>query len=316
MMPTVTQLEYLLAVDKERHFSKAAESCCVSQPSLSVQIRNLEDELGVVIFDRSKKPIMTTAIGLDVIEQARKVLKEFKRLQDIADLGSTEVKGEFHLAIIPTLAPYLLPLFIGAFSSAYPRVKLKINEHKTDDIIRLLIDDEIDAGLLVTPLNDDRLIERHLFYEPFHAYASEGHPLLAQAILKENDLDTESLWILEEGHCFREQVLKICSFDKSSTVLPNVEFASGNLETLKTLVKKSRGYTLLPDLAVRDLGEGETEAHVRKFAKPGPTREVSLVHSRDFLKENVIAALEKTIIEKLPPDIKSLKRADIEIIDI
>ena len=315
-MPSIHQLEYLVAVDREKHFGRAAEDCHVSQPSLSTQIQKLEEELGIVIFDRSKKPIKAREVGKEVIEQAKLILKEHKKLDYIAGLGSGTPKGEFELAVIPTLAPYLIPIFLGHFAVKYPEVKLKINEYKTEDIIKKLINDEIDAALLVTPLGDDRIIERHLFFEPFYAYLSEDHPLFKRKILTEFDLEEHQMWLLEEGHCFREQVLKVCSMDKKGGVFPNIEFASGNLETLKNLVKKNTGYTLLPELALEDMTDKEIKTHIKKFKKPAPTREVSIVHSRSFLKESIITAIEQSILDTLPKRIRSLKRQDIEVVDI
>jgi len=315
-MPTITQLEYLVALDREMHFGKAARACHVSQPSLSAQIQKLEDELDVILFDRSKKPIVATESGMELVEQAKTVLREHKRFLDLAHQGSVEPRGPFQLSVIPTLAPYLIPLFINEFAHSYPNVQLKINEHKTDDIVRLLVNDEIDAGILVTPLKDDRLIERHLFFEPFYAYVSQQHPMSAINRVREHDLDISSLWILEEGHCFRNQVLKVCQLEKTATVLPNVEFASGNLETLKTLVRRSAGYTLLPELAVYEMSEEEMATYIKPFQKPVPTREVSIVHSRSFLKEKTISALESTILQSIPPKVKSLKKREIELVGI
>jgi len=296
-MISITQLEYLLALDKEKHFKKAASECNVSQPSLSTQIQKMEEELGVVIFDRSKKPILTTEIGLIIIEQAKKVISEHKKIATLATLGAKEPRGDFNLAVIPTLAPYLIPLFIGSFSKKYPKVNLQINEYETRDIIKLLVNDELDAGLLVTPLRDDRIIERHLFFEPFYAYVSKDHQLAKKKILSEKDLEDNSLWLLKDGHCF-------------------IAFASGNLETLKNLVKKNSGYTLLPELAKLELSDIEMKEHIKKLKKPTPTREVSIAHSRDFLKETIIQALEDEILLHLPAKIKSFKRQDIEVIDI
>lgn len=315
-MPTITQLQYLIAVDEEKHFGRAAEKCAVSQPSLSTQIQKVEEELDLVIFDRSQKPIMVTEEGRAIIDQARATLKEHKKLFALAQGSSIEPKGDFHLGIIPTLAPYIVPLFLGKFSKDFPDVRLKISELQTDDILKQLKNDDVDAGLLVTPLNDESLIERHLFYEPFYAYISEGHNLLDKDKLSQEDLLDEDLWLLEEGHCFREQMLKICSLRHSNRVLPNVEFASGSLETLRKLVKRSKGYTLLPELAVDDLGKKEAEKHLRSFNSPVPTREVSLIHSRSFLKERIISALEDVIVEELPKNLKSLKRGDINVVDI
>lgn len=315
-LPTINQLEYMLSVEKEKHFGRAASECHISQPSLSAQIQKLEEELGVIIFDRSKKPIMVTEVGMAIIDQARFVLKEHRKITDLASQGAKTPQGEFNLAVIPTLAPYLIPLFVGEFSKKYPKVKLKINEYKTEDIIKKLINDELDAGLLVTPLSDERLIERHLFYEPFYIYVSTNHALSKKKIISEQDLDRNDLWLLEEGHCFRNQVLKVCSFEKKSNAFQNVEFASGNFETLKNLVRRNSGHTLLPQLAVLDLSQQEIETYIRRLKKPVPTREVSLVHGRSFLKEIIIEAMEDEILLNLPKGLRSLKRKDIEVIDI
>lgn len=315
-MTTITQLEYILAVDREQHFGKAARTCFVSQPSLSAQIQKLEDELEVKIFDRTQKPILTTEAGKEIIEQARVVVHEHKKLQTIADNIALEPKGDFELAVIPTVASYVIPLFIGHFGEAYPRVKLGINEHKTEDIIRLLNNDEIDAGLLVTPLENEQLIERHLFYEPFYCYLNKNHPLSKKKTISGTDLDSNDLWLLSEGHCFREQVLKVCSKNTEHRVLPNIRFESGNLDTLINLVNANSGYTLLPQLAVDQLSEAEVRTHIKKFKRPIPTREVSLVYTRRFLKESIINALESSIIANLPQKIKSLKKQNIDVVDI
>ncbi|MFK8139430.1 MAG: LysR substrate-binding domain-containing protein [Bdellovibrionales bacterium] len=315
-MITITQLEYLIAVHREGHFGKAAKACFVSQPSLSTQIQKVEENLDAVIFDRSKKPILTTEIGKEIIQQAEIVLREHRKLSHIADIGSSEPKGEFSLAIIPTLAPYLIPLFLKEFSSKYPKVKLTINESKTEDIIKDLGSDKLDCGILVTPLEDDTIIERHLFFEPFYTFSSKDHHLRKKKFISEFDLEDQDLWLLEEGHCFRDQVLKVCSLDRNNKVFPNVEFESGNLETLKNLVKRNSGYTLLPELAVQGLSKEEKDLSVGKFKKPVPTREVSLVHSRSFLKENIISRLEAEILSSLPKSIKSLKTRDLQVVDV
>ncbi|MBE8162585.1 MAG: LysR family transcriptional regulator [Bdellovibrionaceae bacterium] len=315
-MATITQLEYLKAVERLGHFGRAAEECHVSQPTLSIQIQKLEEELQLIIFDRSKKPIIATEVGKEVLQQVSLILKEHKKLYHLANLGSAEPRGDFHLAVIPTLSSHLLPLFVVEFAKKYPKVNLKINEYKTQDIITMLLDDQIDAGLLVTPLGDKRLLERHLFFEPFYAYIAKKHHLNKKKSISESDLEAEGLWLLEEGHCFREQVLKVCSKKNKNTALNNVEFSGGSLETLKNLVKNNSGYTLLPELAAVSLPLQEYKAYVREFKKPAPTREVSLVYSRSFLKASIINSLEKVILDNLPKKIKSLKKRDIEVIGI
>lgn len=314
-MPSITQLEYLLAVHRHKHFGRAAAECHVSQPSLSAQVQKVEDELGIVIFDRSKKPILTTDKGLKIIEQAKEVLRQHQSIYLIAtDEG--QLRGSFHLGIIPTLAAYVLPLFVESFSRKYPEIQLKISEYKTQDIVRALQDDELDAGLLVTPLYNETLVERVLFYEDFYLFVSEGHPLHKRKFVNENDLDERSIWLLEEGHCFRDQVLKVCSLRADKPVLPNVQFESGNLETLMNLIRGGRGYTLLPHLATQNLHKKEKLTQLKRFNKPVPSREVSLVTSRSFMKAEVVEALEAEIISSLPPELRSLKKDQKQVVDM
>ncbi len=315
-MPSVTQLKYILAVDKEKHFGKAAESCGVTQPSLSMQIQKLEEELDVIVFDRSKKPILTTDTGKALLNQARIILKEFKKIDSIADSYNDVPSGDFNLAIIPTVSTYLIPYFLKEFALKFPEVQLKISELKTEDIISSLHRDEIDAAVLVTPLGDDQLIERHLYFENFSAFVSKDHALAKKKRLQEKDLEKEGLWLLGEGHCFRDQVLKVCSYNKRVKPFQNVDFESGNLETLKSLVIRNSGFTLLPELATLDLSESKRQKYIRDFQKPIPTREVSLVYGRSFLKEKIIDSLEEVIVKNLPKSIKSLKRKDVEVIEI
>jgi LysR family transcriptional regulator, hydrogen peroxide-inducible genes activator len=314
-MPTLTQLEYIIAVHKHKHFARAAEECHVSQPSLSAQIQKVEEELNTIIFDRSKKPVITTERGEHIVEQAKTILREHKKLFSITS-PEGELKGEFHLGVIPTLSAYIIPLFIEAFSTKHPAVKLKISEYKTEDIVQKLHEDELDGGLLVTPLRDDKLIERSLFFEPFYVFASDKHELAQRKYVKDEDLDGSSVWLLNEGHCFREQVIKICSLKNQNQVLKNVSFESGNLETLKNLIRQGRGYTLLPHLATLNLSREEKINNLVRFAKPVPTREVSLVHSRSFLKEKIIESLVTDILEAIPAELKSLKKGTFEVIDI
>ncbi|MBI1390144.1 MAG: LysR family transcriptional regulator [bacterium] len=314
MMPTLTQLQYILAVYKTKHFGRAAEDCFVSQPSLSAQIQKVEEELGVVIFDRSKKPILLTDKGKKVIEQAKKILNEYKKLLEI-NQAHDEISGEFQLGVIPTLASCLLPLFIEQFSNKYPKVQLTINEYKTQDMVRALHDDALDAGLLVTPLKDEHLIGRTLFYEPFYLFVSQNHELAKKKKITEKDLDMESIWLLEEGHCFRDQVLKLCSARNQYQAMRNINFASGSLETLISLVRKGRGYTLLPYLAASQLLDQEKQEYIKPFQVPVPTREVSLVYSRSVLKLEIIDALEHEIVQALPGELSSKRKKSFEIID-
>lgn len=312
---TITQLEYILAVEKYKHFGKAAHSCAVTQPTLSMQLQKAEEELGIIFFDRSRNPILTTIEGRQIIEQAKIVLREYKKIFSIVEASKNEIRGDFRLGVIPTLAPYVIPLFAASFVKQYPDVNLKIEEFKTEEIIDLLGRDELDAGLLVTPLMGESFVERVLFHEPFFVFASKNHSLLKKTKLKDKDLDINDVWLLNEGHCFRQQVLNLCKLSKEIGHHGNLEFESGNLETLKNMVLNSEGYTLLPQLAVLNLS-AENKKLVREFQGPIPTREVSLVHNRLFLKEKIITALEESIINNLPVELSSLKKKNYEVISI
>jgi LysR family hydrogen peroxide-inducible transcriptional activator len=313
---TLTQLEYVLAVNKYRHFGKAAKACFVTQPTLSMQVQKLEDELGIIIFDRSKSPILPTSEGEIILEQARIVVREQKRLFDLVQRARDELAGDFRLAVIPTLSTYILPLFLQRFIDKYPNVNLIIEECKTEEIVTLLGSDEIDAGLLVTPLHESALIERVLCYEPFYLFVAPKHRLAGKKKVREEDLDLAEIWLLNKGNCFRDQVLNICSERRPENEIGgNIRFESGNLETLKNMVLTSSGYTILPHLAVRQL-PAQTRKLVREFCDPVPTREVSIVYGRRFLKERLIDALEQEIRESLPHELKALDRRDVEVVEI
>jgi LysR family hydrogen peroxide-inducible transcriptional activator len=313
---TLTQLEYVLAVNKFRHFGKAAKSCFVTQPTLSMQVQKLEDELGIILFDRSKSPVLVTSEGELIIDQARVVIREQKRLLDLVQRSKDELAGDFRLAVIPTLSTYILPLFLQDFVDKYPNVNLIIEESKTEEIVRMLGEDEVDAGLLVTPLNDESLIERVLFYEPFYLFVAPEHPLARRKKIREDDLDLKEIWLLNKGNCFRDQVLNICSEGREEDEIGgNIRFESGNLETLKNMVLASSGYTVLPHLAVSQLS-AQRRRLIREFHSPVPTREVSLAYARSVLKERVIDALEGTILEALPRELEAIDPRNIEVVEI
>jgi LysR family hydrogen peroxide-inducible transcriptional activator len=313
---TLTQLEYVLAVNKYRHFGKAAKACFVTQPTLSMQVQKLEDELGIIIFDRSKSPILPTSEGELIIEQAKIVVREQKRIFDLVQRARDELAGDFRLAVIPTLSTYILPLFLKSFVEKYPKVNLIIEESKTDEIVALLAADEIDAGLLVTPLHDASLIERLLYYEPFYLFVAPDHPLAKKKKIAEDDLDLAEIWLLNKGNCFRDQVLNICSESRKEVEIGGkIRFESGNLETLKNMVLTSSGYTILPHLAVEQLS-AQRKKLIREFHPPVPTREVSLIYGRRVLRERVIDALEQEILRALPGELRALDRRNVEVVEI
>lgn len=315
-MPSITQLEYIVAVDTARHFGRAALACQVSQPGLSAQIQKLEETLGTPIFDRQKKPIVPTVAGEDVLVIARSILREHQRLVHYCQSRGTELAGPFALAVVPTIAAQVLPLFLNSFAVKHPKVELSIREMQTDTILQQLRDDKIDAAIAATPLGERGMRERPLYYEPFHAYFAAGHPLLAKAKIRESQLDPQELWLLNDGHCLRTQVATACSRDNTSDNHGNVRFEAGNLDTLRQLVRKGDGYTLLPDLFVRQLQKSECRNHVRPMFKPVPTREVSLVFRRGHYKSDIIRALFDAIQEHLPDDVATSKRAAYNVLNV
>lgn len=317
-MPTLTQLKYILAVDKLRHFAKASEECHVSQPSLSMQIQKVEEEVGFALFDRNKKPILPTPKGMRFIEQAKVVLRESLKLEDLSRRESDQMNGEYRLGMIPTLAPYILPLFVESFVEKYPKVVLKIDELKTESIVEQLRNDKLDGGILVTPLQERSIQERVLFYENFYVYCGIHSHFFSKSKVKTDELDNHDLWLLQDGHCFRNQVEKLCgSTNRNRSLNGNIFFEGGNLETLRHLIRNGKGFTLVPELFVQTLHRNERHSHVKEIEKPTPLREVSFVTRRDEWKGDISAALEEEILAKLPTEFRrSPDRRNSKIIPI
>lgn len=309
---TLVQLEYIVALDTFRHFGVAAEKCFVTQPTLSMQVQKLEEELGILLFDRGKQPVIPTDAGKDVIEQARRVLKESAKIKEIINSKKGLLAGEIKIGIIPTLAPYLIPLFLPSFIKKYPSVKVILEELKTEDILYRLKNDLLDTGILVGPLGDPQINEKKLFYEPFVAYVSKKHSLYKKKILKEEDLEVNDLWLLQEGHCMRSQVLKMCKASGHGNGDNQVIYEAGSIETLKKLVELNQGVTLLPELALADLNAGQ-RGMVRYFYEPEPVREVVLVTHRNIVKERLNEVLAKEIISTVP---QKMKKDNPHIINI
>jgi LysR family hydrogen peroxide-inducible transcriptional activator len=314
-MATLTQLEYLIAVDKHRHFGKAAKACHVSQPTLSMQLQKLEEEYEVTFFDRSKQPILVNPEAIPLIEQAKTILREFEKLKHLINDQSSEPSGEFRLGVIPTVAPYLLPRFIGDFANAYPKVNLSIREMTTNQITDALDQDELDAGILATPLQILSFDERPLYYEPFFVFTAPNHPIAKLKSVSEDDLTANGIWLLSEGHCLRNQIVKLCSARKTSAVFKNVSFESGSLETIIELVQGGHGYTLLPALATARLA-AENAPGLKALKSPVPTREISLVYRRSQYKQNILKALTESIRSHLPKDVFSKRNPQMSIIQL
>ncbi|GAB4400683.1 MAG: LysR substrate-binding domain-containing protein [Microscillaceae bacterium] len=298
---TLTQLEYIVALDTHRHFVTASEKCFVTQPTLSMQVQKLEKELDVLLFDRKKQPLEPTPVGKELIRRARQVLREVQEMRDFVKNEKEILAGEIKIGIIPTLAPYLIPLFLSGFLKKHPPIRPVIEELQTEDLVHRLVDGRLDIGLLVTPLEEKGLEEIPVFEETFVAYLSEGHPLLAKRELSLSDLEAHDLWILNEGHCFRNQILQICQQK------PNHErafvYESGSLDTLRKMVEQRFGYTLLPQLALHDIHPDRWE-FLRYFEEPQPARQISLVVHERFLKRRLVESLREEIFAQLPETIR------------
>lgn len=309
-MTTLIQLEYIVAVDTHRHFALAAEKCFVTQPTLSMQIKKLEDQLGVVIFDRTKQPVVPTMLGMKVIKQARIILLENFRIHQLIKDEKEDISGEIRIGIIPTISPYLLPLFTGKLKAKYPKLKIKVEELITERIEEQLKKDLLDVGILVTPLNNSGIIEHPLYYEEMMVYSNPKHQFTFQPIINIKDIATPEIWLLSDGHCFRHQVINLCNIQNfESDALP-FEFEGGNLDTLMRIIDKEGGYTLIPELSSLEL-EGDRAKQVRGFHDIKPLREVALVYTRKLAKTKLIESIAHTIQENIPVHMLDKNRGTI-----
>jgi len=307
---TFVQLEYIVAVDTYRHFALAAEHCYVTQPTLSMQIQKLEESLGVKIFDRSKQPVVPTEIGKEIIAQARRVLAERDAIPELIQAHKGVLTGELRIGIIPTLAPYLLPLFVPKFTKKYPGIKLVVQELLTGHIVTRLREGRIDVGVLVTPLQEKGIREQVMFYEELLAYVSRNNAAFKKTYVLAQDIDPEKLWLMEEGHCFRSQILNLCELRRATGLLTQFEYEAGSIEALRRMVELNDGITILPELATLDMSSKQLE-RIRHFKKPAPMREVSLVYHRDFLKQRLIEILHQEIVAAVPEKIRKNKNAHV-----
>ncbi|SKB55767.1 LysR family transcriptional regulator, hydrogen peroxide-inducible genes activator [Parapedobacter luteus] len=311
---TLVQLEYIIAVDTYRSFVAAAEKCFVTQPTLSMQIQKLEESIGARIFDRSRQPIVPTEVGVEIIKQARVVLTESRKINELVQLKKGELEGELRIGVIPTIAPYLLPRVLGNFMQKFPKLQLQIWEYTTEKIVRELKVNLLDCGVLSTPVYDTALVERPLFYEPFVAYISPKSALIKKKEVTPEDVLEDKLWLLTEGHCMRGQVLNICQRKRSMDPDGTLAYNTGSVETLKRMVDSNSGTTILPELSIDDFDEDQL-GRVRYFKSPEPVREISLVTTHNFLKRQAIDALEREIIASVPKRFRTKKKKDIMEID-
>ena len=314
-MISITQIEYILAVDQFRHFGKAAVHCSVAQPSLSLQIQKVEEELGYPLFDREKKPVEPTPKGGLFLEQARVVFAEHQKLVYLSKSEKGVVRGEFELGVIPTVMPYLLPQILAHFSQQYPLVQLNVRELTTDLCIAGLQQGTLDGAILASPLSEKGLKERPMYYEPFFLYAHPNSALLKKKQIRPEDIQANELWLLMDGHCFRNQVLSFCSIEKSGLSLKNIRLLGGSLEVLRRVVVATWGYTLIPLMMKETLSSEEQTHQVRDFASTVPLREISLVYSREQWKSDILTAISDTVEFCLPPNVPRKPPKESQLLD-
>lgn len=305
---TLTQLEYIVALDTHRHFLLASEKCSITQPTLSMQIQKLEEELEVKIFDRTKQPVVPTEVGVRIIAQARTILRESNKIKQIINEQKDIMTGEIRIGVIPTLAPYLLPPLFKQMSEKYPQLELQVKELITEEVIRELKNNRLDCGLVVTPLKDPSIKEDVLFYEELFVYVSKKNSLYDKKYVLATEINPDQLWLLEEGHCFRSQILNLCELRKSSD--HHFKYETGNIETLKRMVDKSDGITILPELAVMEFSKSQMKL-VKRLKEPVPAREVSLVTHRDYIKTRLIQTLKEEILNIVPRQMIKLQNKKV-----
>jgi LysR family transcriptional regulator, hydrogen peroxide-inducible genes activator len=294
----IQQFEYILALDEHRNHVKAAQHCHVTQPTLSMMVKKLEQELNVEIFDRSSLPLKPTPTGALILEKARTIIREIRSIREDIRIEKDTLDGEFKLGIIPTLAPYLLPRFLHEFLEKHPRTSFTVIELQTQEIVAQLKTNRLDLGLIVSPLAEKEIRELPIFYEPILLYTSEKMKYFNQERVNLKSLTYDKLLLLEEGHCFRGQVENLCSSMGKKNV-PQLNYQSGSLETLKGMVDNNYGYTLIPELAVNSKSK-----HVKRFTSPEPVREISIAVHKGFIKEKLVEQLRTAILKSIPNHFK------------
>jgi LysR family transcriptional regulator, hydrogen peroxide-inducible genes activator len=305
---TLTQLEYAVAVATYHSFVAAAEKCFVTQPTLSMQIQKLEEELGIKLFDRNNRPNTVTAIGAPVIEQAKIILAECEKIYELVKSNQGIVAGVFKLAVIPSVAPYLMPGLLEKYSKDYPDVRLQVKEMETLQVVAALKNNEIDAAIVSTPLEMHSITEYPLFYEPFVGYFSEGESALKKKLISPKDIELDRILLLNEGHCMRNQVLDLCSDNiRQLQAEKAFQYDSSSVDTLRKMVDRNKGMTVLPELAVTDFTEDQQD-RVRYFEDPEPVREISIVTSEQFVKLTLLQSLIEEVLLLVPEKMRVQKK--------
>ena len=292
----IQQFQYILAVAENKHFETAAQKCFVTQSTLSTMISRFEDEIGIQIFDRKKKPVAITADGQLLLDQMKTIINNIEQLQEMTKEIKGEVKGSLTISVIPTIAPFLLPLFLQSFASKFPDLNIKVKEQTTHEIMQDIKSRVLDIGIISIPVQDKDIVELKLYDEPFVFYDASEDYAKPNAI---KDIEIRNLCLMEEGHCMRTQVVNLCDLNKKDFHSKlNFEFKAGSIDSLLRFVKANRATTLVPYLSILDFSE-EEKRHVSHFAAPVPYRSIGLVVHRHFVKKNIINMLQKEIMEQV-----------------
>lgn len=300
----IQQLEYLIAVDKYKHFGKAAQACFITQPTLSAMIQKFEDEMEVKVFDRTTHPIRTTDIGAQIIDQAKVVIDSVMELKNKASILNNVLAGKINLGIIPTVSSFILPTEIFEFLSKNPKIELNVKEMTTENVIKSLKSGELDAGIIATPYSDaEEFFSDFLFNEELMVYSADkiANDNKDEFILPE-DINIDKVWLLEEGNCLRTQFENICNLRENSLKPKNLDFMASNINTLVQMVDKVGGLTVLPELAVSQLHDDQ-KVKIHRFKKPFPSREISLIYYKPTYKQKIldelVLSINSTLKEKL-----------------
>lgn len=301
---TLTQIEYIVAVERNGSFVTAAEKCFVTQPTLSMQIQKLEEELGVKIFDRNHHPIVATDMGKQILEQAKKVLFERNKIDELITSQKDQLIGSLNIGIIPTIAPSVLPFTLKSFVKKHPKLDITVNEMTTEQIVTKLKEGEIDFGILSTPLHEKSLKESVLYYEPYVVYAEKNHKMLKKKIVSAEDLDPNEIWSLGDEHCMRFQVINLCGKKKFFGAQNPFYYGSGSIMSLVRMVDINGGFTILPELSLSLFNE-DMLAQIRMFKDPLPVREISLVTNKYFTKNKLSIAFAESILSGIPEGMKA-----------
>lgn len=298
---TIQQLKYIVALDEERHFARAAEVCMVTQPGLTIQLKNLEEEIGIKIFDRTKVPLTPTVLGIQIISRAKKILREVNEIRDFVVNEKNILEGEIKLGVISTLSPYLIPLFIKSMKEATPNMHFIIKESSTGQLMHDIETGAIDVALMASPTGNPNLREHHVFKEPFVAYLNENHPLAKEDFYELQPSDKPELLLLQNEYCYNAQLLDICDITEDRKINEQFSYDISSIETLKNLVRAQLGFAIIPELSILN----EKETHLFKpFKEPKPIREISLVVSDTFSKKLLLEKMSKTIWDCLPDSLK------------